>query len=121
MVEGDTISFKRALAPTGQPQWKDISVLDDTYAISFAASEDIGSFPSYHSTRGIIKIQLSSLEEVSSDGCSAHGNTSILILHGTIMLLSFGILIPVGIFYARFYQQAESWLDIHKMVCIGSL
>lgn len=110
--EGNKISFTRALAPEGQPQWKDLSAIENTFAISFAACDEV--FPTYHSNRGVVKVQLSSTSAIQSSSYTRSPN--IFILHGALMLLSFGVLIPIGIFYAKFYKKSDQWLDIHKTV-----
>jgi hypothetical protein len=110
VIDGDIITFTRPLTPKGQSQWRDVSDLDSTLSISYAVGES--AWPSYHDARGVAKVQLSSTDESSVIfGGSMGFRSNIFLLHGVLMLVFFGVLVPIGIYLAKFYR-----LDYHKIL-----
>ncbi|KAJ3091829.1 hypothetical protein HK102_013291 [Quaeritorhiza haematococci] len=115
-----SVQFRVPLAPSDK---KDVAIKTGSQPITYAWSKDSDT-PGYHGpNKGSTTVNFfASTSNSSSDGAQnpvaalpEHWPASLQILHGVIMIVSFGLLYPWGIFIAR-YGQVGKWVLMHERI-----
>ena len=106
--------FSRPIAASGDSTVKALKQgpMDLIWAFSASPVTDENS-PVVHDKYGTIKVNLFSDSAVSVSG--GINTTTLYLVHGILMILAWSLLIPGGIFVARFTKQALGvwWFRLH--------
>jgi hypothetical protein len=111
------VRFSRYIAASDS---KDVAIRDGFNDVVYAYSTS-SSVVGYHgpSSRGSLQINFlsvsagGSLPVIIGSGISSGWTTPVKVLHGVVMLVSFGVLIPVAIYITRYYHGVRVSLSLY--------